>query len=202
VWSARRVGLDFISIAVPLDAAPVQAIRADAILWELADVHPPFSELNDTTPQISRDLLTVVPGGAGWVSHFDDRSHQQAEYLLDPARYREAQTWEDREQTQTYRILFGDMMFAEHAQSGQGMPWRYSTAAFLRTAVDYIDNLDVAAARREFSVAEMADLGVYKVHREDNDDQAFARVLGNIRRFAEHCRSTAGQGLDLIITLY
>jgi len=115
-------------------------------------------------PEISEEILAVVPPGTGWVSHFGDRSHEQAVYLLDPGAYREAHTWDDWERTMTYRMLLGDVEFAEHARSGQGVPWRCSTRAFLGTAVAYIDDLDAAAARREFSVAEMAELGVYKVH--------------------------------------
>jgi hypothetical protein len=36
------MGIDMESIAVPLDAAPVRAIRADPGLWAVADEQPPF----------------------------------------------------------------------------------------------------------------------------------------------------------------
>ena len=54
---------------------------------------------------------------------------------------------------------------------------------------------------REFC-DEMDDLGLYKVHREEDDDHAFARVLAQLRAFAEHCHRVVARDLDLIITLY
>jgi len=66
----------------------------------------------------------------------------------------------------------------------------------------HIDSLDVDAVRREFSVAEMARLGVYKVHPEEHDDEVFAEVLGYVCEFADYCRSAAGRRLDLITTLF
>ncbi|WP_327000130.1 hypothetical protein OHA72_34010 [Dactylosporangium sp. NBC_01737] len=198
------MGMDVRSFAVPLRADAVQAIRADAELWETASEQPPFCAPwgDEPLPEISRALLAAVPAGAGWVGHFGDRSFQQAEYLLDPVAYRGARTWQERERSTAYRIVAGDEAFAGHARSGQGFPWRCSTAGFLAAAVRRIDGLDVAAARREFSVAEMDDLGLYKVHREEADEHAFARVLAQVRAFAEHCRGVAGSGLDLIVTLY
>ncbi|MFI5888515.1 DUF1877 family protein [Actinoplanes sp. NPDC051513] len=200
------MGLDFISITVPLDAAPMRMIRTDPGLWELADTHPPFAfadpDYDVPLPKVSRQLLAVLPPGSGWISHFNGRAFEQAEYLLDPAAYRAPRTWEERERSMVYRIILGDELFAEHAQSGQGPHWRCSTAAFLTAAVQYIDDLEVDAIRSEFSVAEMARLGVYKVHPEDDDDEAFARVLGYVREFADYCRSAPGRGLDLIITLF
>ena len=201
---ARAVGIDLRSIAVPLQADPVRAIRADPELWTSAGDHPPFcaSMGDETLPDISRALLAVIPAGTGWVYHFGDRSFRQAEYLLDPVAYRaEGRTWEERKQTMAYRVVTGAETFAEHATSGTGFPWRCSTTAFLTAAVERIDNLDVAAVRREFSVAEMDNLGLYKVHSEEDDAHAFARVLTQLRAFAEHCRGVAARGLDLIITL-
>jgi hypothetical protein len=101
-----------------------------------------------------------------------------------------------------YRIVHGDEPFAAHATSGQGMLWRCSSAAFLAAAVQRIDSLDVAAVRREFSIAEMARLGVYKVHTEDDDERAFDRVLTHLYKFGEHCRGVVAKNLDLIITLW
>ncbi|MET7399723.1 hypothetical protein ABZS66_40200, partial [Dactylosporangium sp. NPDC005572] len=123
-------------------------------------------------------------------------------YLLDPVAYRAVRTWEERERTVAYRIVAGDQAFATHATSGQGFAWRCSTTAFLAAAVERIDALDVAAVRAEFSVVEMDDLGLYKVHREEDDEHAFARVLAQLRAFAEHCRGVVARDLDLIITLY
>ena len=189
---------------MPLDAGPVQIIRADSSLWEMADGYPPFGSLRDgeVLPDISGAILAVVGFGAGWVEHFGDRSFQQAEYLLDPLAYRASRTWEQRELTMAYRIVHGDEPFATHARSGQGMPWRCSSAAFLAAAVQRIDSLDVAAVRREFSIAEMARLGVYKVHPEDDDERAFDRVLTRLYEFGEYCRGVVAKNLDLIITLW
>ncbi|WP_330186190.1 hypothetical protein KZZ52_49035 [Dactylosporangium sp. AC04546] len=196
--------MDVQSLAVSLDADPVRAIRADPELWASASEQPPFCAAwgDEPLPDISQALLTAVPAGAGWVRHFEDRSFQQAEYLLDPMAYRAARTWEERERTVAYRIIAGDQAFAEHATSGQGFAWRCSTTAFLATAVERIDALDVAAVRAEFSVVEMDRLGLYKVDREEDDEHAFARVLTQLRAFAEHCRAVVTRDLDLIITLY
>ena len=202
---ARIVGIDLKSIAVPLNADPVRALRSHPELWESASEQPPFSRpwSDRPLPDISRSLLAVVPDDTGWVDHFDDRSFHQAEYLLDPAAYRTgAQTWEQREQSMAHRIIAGAEVFAEHATSGQGFRWRCSTTAFLTMAAEQIDTLDVIAARREFSVAEMDALGLYKVHREEDDDHAFARILTQLRAFGEHCRRTVARDLDLIITQY
>jgi hypothetical protein len=198
------VGIDLQSIAVPLQADAVRAIRADPRLWASACDQPPFAPAwgDEPLPDISRALLAVVPSGTGWVGHFGDRSFQQAEYLLDPVAYRAVLTWQERERTTAYRIVAGDEPFAEHARSGQGFAWRCSTAAFLGAAVRRVDALDVAAVRREFSVAEMDDLGVYKAHPEEHDERAFARVLAQLRAFAEHCRRAVANDLGLIITRY
>lgn len=201
---AEEMGLDLRCIAVPLDAEPVRAIRADPELWACASELPPFCPPwgNEALPAISRALVAVLPAHSSWVGHFG-RSFQQAEYLLDPVAYRSrVRTWEQREQTMSYRIVFGAERFTEHAISGQGIPWRCSTTAFLAAAEARIDELDVAAIRREFSVAEMDSLGLYKVHADERDDEAFARVLSQLRVFSEHCRTIVAQQLDLIITLY
>ena len=202
---ARGVGIDFKSIAVPLAAEPVRAVRADPELWEVADVHLPFGSRwgDEPLPDISRALLAALPPGTDWAGHFGGRSFQQAEYLLDPVAYRtRARTWAERERTTAYRTIFGGEVFAEHATSGQGFRWRCSTNAFLAEAVQRIDDLDVAAVRREFSVAEMHDLGLYKVRAEEEDDRVFARVLDDLRAFTDHCRAVVARDLDLIITLY
>ncbi|MGA5304610.1 hypothetical protein ACPCHT_32195 [Nucisporomicrobium flavum] len=198
------MGIDLRSIAVPLHADPVQAIRADPALWETASEHPPFANPwpGEALPQISQALLAVLGSGAVWAQHFGDRSQQQAEYLLDPAAYRTIRTWQERESSLAYRIINGDEVFAEHATSGQGFPWRCSTQAFLAAAVAQIDGLDTTVARREFSVAEMADLGLYKVHREEDDDHAFKRILFQLREFAQHCRLVVARGFDVIVNLY
>lgn len=65
-----------------------------------------------------------------------------------------------------------------------------------------IDDLDVAAARREFSVADMVEECLYKVHEDEPDDQAFVRILAELHAWAEHLRTTVAHRLDLIITLY
>lgn len=197
------MGIDLYCLAVPLHAEPVRVIRADPNLWEIAAVQPPFAEPwdDEPLPEISQALLSAIPSGTRWAGHFGDRSQEQAEYLLDPQGYRAVQAWEQREQTLPYRIVNGDQAFADHARSGQGFPWRCSTTAFLTTAVHYIDALDVAAARSQFSVAEMASLGVYKTHPDEDDDQAFSRILARLRAYADYCRTLIDQKIDLIITL-
>jgi hypothetical protein len=198
------MGLDWECIALPLTADPVRAIRADPGLWEAASTRPPFFDEPEDgpLPQISLDLLAALPDGADWICHFGSRSFHQAEYLLDPASHRQIQTWEEREETLPYRIIHGDETFAEHAQGGQGPLWRCSTTEFLTDAVRYIDNLDPAVVRQQFSVTEMADLGVYKIHRNESDDHAFNRILGDLRGYADICRNTVAQDLDLIISLW
>ena len=201
---AGDVGIDLESIAVPLHADPVRAVRGSPALWGTASEHPPFCRARpgEALPAISQALVAVLPSGAGWVHHFVDRSQQQAEYLLDPVAYRTMQTWQEREASMAYRIIHGDEVFAEHALSGQGFRWRCSTKTFLTAAVDRIDSLDLTAIRREFSVAEMADLGLYKVHPEEDDDHAFGRVLAELREFAEHCRRVVVRDLDVIVSQY
>ncbi len=197
------MGIDLKSIAVPLRADAIRAIRADAALWAVADEHPPFGRVwgDEPVPEISRALVAALPAGTGWVDHFGDRSFHQAEYLLDPAAYREIQTWRQRERSLPYRIVNGDEVFAEHARSGQGFVWRCSTAAFLTEAVAFlaeatarIDGLDASACG-----AEMHELGIYKA---DPDGRAFDGVLAQLRAFTGRCRDVAAGGLDLIITRY
>lgn len=201
---ALRVGLDLMSIAVALDAAPVRAIRADPALWEAASCMPPFGTRlgNEELPEISDELLAVVPAGTQWINHFPGRSFQQAEYLLDPVACRAMSTWEQRERSVPYRVVFGDALFAEHANSGQGPRWRCSTASFLRWAAQLIDGLNLAQLRSEFSVAEMAGLGLYKVQPDTGDDEAFAALLGDLRAVAARYRMTVARDLDLIIALH
>jgi hypothetical protein len=191
-------------MALPLDASPVQALRADPRLWSEAEAHPPFSRPwpAEDLPEVSQVLLAVLSPDTRWIrDHFAGRNHGQAEYLLDPAAFRHVRSWAQREQTPTYRAIFGAGAFAAHASSGQGIPWRCSTPAQLADAVRLIDGLDVAAVRREFSVAEMHDLGVYKTHGGEDEDETFARDLQDLRSWAECCRSVAAQGLGMIITL-
>ena len=173
-------------------------------MWESAVYLPPFGTRlgGEELPAITEQLLAVVPAGTKWVDHFPGRSFQQAEYLLDPVAYRAQPTWERRERSMPYRVMFGDAVFAEHATSGQGPRWRCSTRRFLADAAQLIDELDVPRVRSEFSVGEMADLGLYKVQPGEGDDESFADVLGNLRALAEHYRTTVARGLDLIITLY
>jgi hypothetical protein len=155
------MGFDWSCIAVPLDAAPVRAIRADEELWDQALTKPPFGELwpGEEMPAISRELLAVVPPGTKWIYEFGDRSFDQAEYLFDPVAFRAAG---DDEVTPANGIIFGAEPFAAHAKGGQGVPWRCSGGAYLKAAANTIDSLDVATVRGQFSVAEMHDLGVYQ----------------------------------------
>jgi hypothetical protein len=200
------MGLDFECLTVPLEAEPVRLIRADAGLWTLAEDQPPFCRPwpGEQLPEISQQLLAVLPEGTGRVhDFFPGRNHEQVEYLLDPAAFRDPQrTWEQREQSPEYRAVRGAEPFADHATSGQGVAWRCSTPAHLSEAVKLIDSLDADTVRRDFSVAEMAELGVYKVHPEEDDDENFTENLRDLRAWAEHCRAVAAQGFGLMIALF
>ncbi|GIF39033.1 DUF1877 family protein [Actinoplanes xinjiangensis] len=199
------MGLDFACLTVRLDNEPMRRIRADPDLWAIVEDQPPFCGPwpGEQLPEITRQLLAVLPEGTR-LTHdfFPGRNHEQAGYLLDPAAYRADRTRRQAEQTRAHRAVFGAEVFADHARSGQGVTWRCSTAAQLTDAVRLIDELDVVAARRGFSVAEMAEIGVYKVHRDEDDDESFTRNLRDLRTWADHCRTVAARGLDLMITLY
>jgi hypothetical protein len=194
------MGLDFECLTVRLDNDPMRRIRADPSLWAAVEDQPPFCGPwpGEEPPEITRQLLAVLPEDAR-LNHdfFGSRNHAQAEYLLDPVAYRARFP-----RSRTHQAVLGAEIFAEHATSGQGITWRCSTAARLTDAVRLIDELDVAAVRREYSVAEMAALGVYKVHRDEDDDESFTRNLRDLRTWADHCRAVAAGGLDLMITLY
>ncbi|KHD75363.1 hypothetical protein MB27_23295 [Actinoplanes utahensis] len=190
---------------IRLDAEPVRAVRTDARLWNVAEDQPPFCGPwpGEELPDITRRLLAALPEDAKRVhDFFGGRNHQQAEYLLDPVGYRNLRDADARARTAEHRAIFGERLFAAHATSGQGIPWRCSTAAELARAARLIDDLDVAAARREYSVAEMHELGVYKVHEGEDDTESFGRNLRDLHAWADHCRSVAARGLDLMITLF
>jgi hypothetical protein len=194
------VGLDLWSCPVRLESVPMRLIRSDARVWEVAVDHAPFCDLPaGSLPEISRQLQAEFPDGLHRTWNFPGRSYGQAEYLLDPAGYRMRTSWPERERSLPYRIIEGAEVFAVHATGGQGIPWRCSTMAFLAEAVMTIDALDPVAARREFSVADMVALGVYKVRPSDNDEEVFARVLDGLRRLAAHYRGIVDRGLDLIV---
>lgn len=197
------MGIDMRSFPIHLDTDPVRELRADPELCELASGYPPFGFLRrgETLPAINSKLLPVVPAGASWVGHFDDRSFMQAEYLLDPAAYRHARTWEQHEKTTSYRIIRGAETFLYDNTGFRGPAWRCSSAEFLDTAVKHLDELDAPAVRREFTVAEMDELGLYKVHPEEDDEHAFNRILNYLHAFTERCRRVAAEGADLIITV-
>jgi hypothetical protein len=196
------MGWDLTMLPVRLNSAPLSTIRRDALLWETAIDFPPFFEdEGEPLPEVNRQILVDRPAGLGWNDPFLDRSHEQAEYLLDPAGHRRLTSWEERERTLPYRIVHGDQEFAEHAKAPQGNPWRCSTAAFLADSAATIDGLDVAAVRREFSVAEMANGGVYRVRRGEGDDEAFDRVLAHLRELARYYHRVVDLGFDLIVVL-
>jgi len=196
------VGLDLHLYPVRLDSAPVRLIRTDAEVWEEACLHPPFGAIEDEpVPVVNRELMAALPDGFELTRCFSDRSFDQAEYLLDPVAHRRQTSWQERQRSLPYRIIHGDQEFASFARGGQGVPWRCSTAAFLAESAATIDAIDVAANRREFSVAEMHDLGIYKAFRGQPDDEAFARVLNNLRQLAAYHHRLVDSGLDLIIEL-
>ena len=194
------MGLDLTAIPVSLDSPPIRTIRTDARAWHTAIAHAPFTSLPSAVlPEISRQLLDSFPTGLNRTSTFPDRSYEQAEFLLDPVAYRSLSSWEQRERSLPLRIIQGDGYFAEHATATQGVPWRCSTAGFLARAAATIDAFDPATARREFSVAEMAAHGVYKVSGAEDDDAAFHRILGGLRHLARYYHRLADSGLDLIL---
>lgn len=81
----------------------------------------------------------------------------------------------------------------------RGVPWRCSGPAFLRQAAALIGAIDPATARREFSVAELADLKLYKSGGDGDDDAEFAVILGHLRSLAAYYGQVANRGLGLII---
>jgi hypothetical protein len=193
------MGFDLWTYPVRLDSPSVRGIRVDAATWVTAFGFPPFcSAFGDPVPEVSLRLQAELPPDVeGW--SYPDRSYQQAEYLLDPDGYRRLTSWEDRERSMPYRIIEGDEEFAAHAVGVQGVRWRCSTAGFLARAVGVIDALDPAGARAEFSVAEMAELGVYKVDPSADDDEEFAFLLGRLRQLAAYYRRLVSHGVDLIV---
>jgi len=197
------VGFDLQTIPVRLDSEPVRRIREDAGLWQEAAYRPPFGSRlgEEQLPEISLALIAEVPGVQGWTGHFPDRSHDKAEYLLDPRTARELGTYAERERSLPYRAIFGDEDFAAHAKAPQGVPWRCSGTAFLRQAAALINAIDPVAARREFSVAETADLQLYKSSPYDDDDAEFDVILQHLRRLAAYYSQVADRGLGLIIKL-
>jgi hypothetical protein len=197
------MGFDLHSFRVLLDAPSIRRVQRDPEAWETAVVEPPFSSraLTQPPPAVSRELLTDFPDGLDRTNHFQDRSFQQAEYLLGPAGYRALTGWPDRERSLPFRRVHGDQVFADHARGTQGVHWRCSTAAFLADAADLIDATSLPDVRGQFSVADMAAGGIYKVRAEEDDDAAFARILANLRQFSRYCREVADSGMDLILIL-
>ncbi|WP_143133765.1 DUF1877 family protein [Actinoplanes philippinensis] len=192
-------------IALPLESGPVRALRADPALQRLAEDQPPFTRRwpDEVLPRISEQLLAVVPDDTKWsLDFFESRNFDQAEYLLDPIATRTIKSWPQRERMATYRAIFGAQRFALYTSDGCVTPWRCSSPAELTAAARLIDELDVAAVRREFSVADMLELGLYKVHPEDDDTESFTRALGDLRAWADHCRGVAARDLGLVIDLF
>ena len=198
------MGFDLRSFPVRLGSEPVRRIREYADLWEVATLHAPLGhKRKEPLPEISTALLAEVPDVQEWIWHYPDRSHDQAEYLLDPRTSRELRSYAERERSLPYRVIFGDEEFAEHARGPQGPRWRCSGAAFLRQAAALIDAIDPVSARRDFSVAEMERLHLYKVPNPavTDDDEHFERILQHLRDIAAYYSQVAGRGLDLIIEL-
>ena len=192
------MGLDLWFYPVWLDSPSIRMIRTDAAAWETAVGGPFCPSPRGAVPDMSLRLQAELPCEV-YMWNYPDRSYGQAEYLLDPAGYRTLVSWQERERSLPYRIIEGEQRFAAHAVGGQGVAWRCSTAAFLAEAVAVIDGLDPAAVSREFSVAEMDELGVYKVHPSENDDEVFARVLQRLRQLGRYCRELTARGVDLIV---
>jgi hypothetical protein len=195
------MGLDMSCFPLPLDADPVRAIRADVTLFSHAECFPPFGPRfgDEVFPDISYQLLEVIPAEQGWIEVFNGRWFQKAEYLLDPVGYRVTRTWEERERTAIYRMTYGDEPFAYEGIRLEGCTWRCSRSESLKRTAQLIDGLDVDAVRREFSVADMYEQGVYKAnHPDEDDDENFTQILGYLRDYADLCRRVGEQGLDLV----
>jgi hypothetical protein len=195
------VGIDLTCVPVRLDSAAVRKLRQDADVWEEASPHPPFTggPRPWPPPALNESLLADLPPEARLWSPFPDRGHAQAEYLLDPVGHGALAGWAARERSLPYRIIHGDRPFAPHAVGGQGIAWRCSTVAFLREAATVIDELDEVATREAFRVADMVAAAVYKARADEDDDDAFARLLAGLRRLSGAYRLVADLGLDLII---
>ncbi|MEU4538150.1 DUF1877 family protein [Streptosporangium sp. NPDC023825] len=175
----------------------MRLIQADPEQRELASLWL-FSPPDDKPlSDLDRRLLATLPEEFRTTGPFPDRSYEQAEYLLDPADYRKVNSWPERERSLPYRIIQGDRRFADHEDLEA--PWRCSTTSFLAEAAATIDALDVAAVRQEFSVVEMRNLGVYKVHEIEPDDEVFDRVLDRLRLLAHYYHQLVALDLDLII---
>jgi Domain of unknown function (DUF1877) len=193
------MGLDLWTYPVRWDSAPMRLIREDPQVWKCAIGNPPFNRHRGRpVPEICRQLLAEVPDAMELAWEYPDRSYHQAEYLLDPAGYRRLTSYEERELTMPYRIVQGDKEFAWHARGAQGIPWRYSTNDFLIEAVLTIDAVDPAAARREFSVADMLGHRIYRANPSDEDNETFEHVLANLREMARYYERIVDRGLDLI----
>ncbi|WP_165494955.1 DUF1877 family protein [Actinomadura roseirufa] len=201
------MGIDLRSVPVLLDSEPLQAIRSDAAVWENASWRPPFgsgSGFGEPMPEVNKAMLADRPRSfdtfkGPW--HSGSRSYGQAEYALDPAAYRQLNGYEERERSLPYRIVHGDRRFADHALATQGIPWRCSTRTFLLEAADVIEARDEAAIRREFSVKEMAERGVYKTRPDDDEDEVFAHAMDNLQRLAHYYRDIADHDYDLIVIM-
>jgi hypothetical protein len=199
------MGLDVKMVPVRLDSAPMRAIRESAELWAQAELEPPFGSGGGTrepVPAISGEITALIPEGFGSYDAFPGRTWMQAEYLLDPVDFRRPGRYDGDERPLPYRIVHGDQRFAEHAIAGQGAPWRCSHSDFLAVAAARIDAIDVAAVRAEYSVAEMYEMGVYKVHEGEDDDENFAEVLADLRGLARWYRRLVGEGLDAIVIVW
>lgn len=204
------MGIDLWSIPVLLDSEPVQAIRRDPVVWETVSWQPPFGfDIDDfgeaALSEVNQAMLADRPGDLDTLEgpwHSGARDYEQAEYALDPAAYHRLDGYAERERSLPYRIVHGDRLFADHAVSGQGMPWRCSARAFLIEAADAIEALDETAVRHEFSIAEMAACGVYKTRPSDDEDETFARAMGNLRWLARYYRDVAAHDHDLIVITY
>jgi hypothetical protein len=195
------MGLDLSVRAVRLDSASCRAIRGSVEIWDEAVLHPPFGGGRGCgpLPAVNREMLRHLPEEFRLFRPFPGRTQEQAEYLLDPVGFRRVTTYEERGRSVPHRIVFGDRPFADHARGGQGVPWRCSASRFLAEAAARIDAVDAAAARREFSVADMVDQAVYKAHPDADDDEAFTRVLSELRALARWYRGLADHGLDAIV---
>lgn len=193
------MGFDLVTVPVRLEAEPMRTIKESAEAWEIAAIYPPFASVkHDPLPRVSREILKQIPDGFERTDNFPDRSYDAVMYLMDPSAYRNS-NWEELERSLPYRIIYGDQHFATHAKGIQGVPWRCSTSNFLADAAARIDAINPSILRRQFSVNQMVNSGVYKARRSEDDDETFKRHLVALRQLAHYYNRLAGAGLDLVV---
>lgn len=185
-WTkGQRMAFEVKALAVRLAAGPLRFLQPDG-------------DATGSAGRSGREFRHALPDGVEWFRPFPDGSHEVAEFLLDPAGYRAAASWEQRERSMPFRIVQGDR-YAGEARGGQGVRWRCSDAEFLARAVLTIDALDPTALRQEFSLAELVERGVDGVHETDDEMQTCERAMSQLHGLARFYARLADEKLDVLI---